>query len=112
MTICERMFAIMKEKGIKSIDVANELNINKSIISAWKSRGTNPPSEYLVQICKLLDVTVNELLGDIQFKYTNEEDELIKYFRRCNEGNKKILINAAKSMQDIQESKSSATKIG
>lgn len=52
MTINERLFNEMKEKKLKSTDLANILNINKTVISAWKSRGTNPPSEYIVQICE------------------------------------------------------------
>ena len=54
MTINERMFKIMEEKYIKPTNLANTLEISKSVVSTWKSRGTNPPIEYVERICELL----------------------------------------------------------
>lgn len=118
MTICERMFKIMNEKGIKAINLAEKLGINKSVISTWKKRGNNPPSEYLIQICELLEVDIYTLLGTDKKKISKEEQELLEYFRKCNPGNKQVILNAAKSMQqaelepDQEEQKLFDSKIG
>ncbi|WP_320956525.1 helix-turn-helix transcriptional regulator [Enterocloster asparagiformis] len=58
MSINERFFKTLEEKGIKASEIAKVLNVNNSIISAWKTRGTNPPIEYTVQICKLLGISI------------------------------------------------------
>lgn len=116
MTISERMFLIMQNKGIKATALAEKLNVNKSVISAWKSRGTDPPSEYLIYICELLEVDIYTLLGAEEKKLTETEQELIKYFRNCNEGNKQIILNAASGLSNQEQEepgkKSSTLKIG
>lgn len=102
MTICERMFAIMNEKGIKAVQLAEKLNVRNSVISSWKTRGSNPPSEYLLQICEILDIDINTLLGAEEKKLTLKEEKLLNYFRKCNPGNQDVILNAAKSMQQAE----------
>ena len=46
MTITERLFKTMKEKGIKAADLAKKLKTSDSTVSNWKSRGTLPPANY------------------------------------------------------------------
>lgn len=119
MNITERMLDIMNQKSIKASELAEELKINRSVISAWKKRGTNPPSEYLVQICKLLNISISELLGADEEGLNQEERKLIEYYRRCSQGNKAIILNAAEGLSNKelseeteQETKSSTLKIG
>ena len=115
MTVNERMFKIMKEKSIKSSLLANHLGINKTVVSNWKNRGNNPPVEYIVQICELLEIDIYELLGVSKEEKTKDEQELLNYYRKCSNNNKTILINAAKSLQEleqVEEEKSSTLKIG
>lgn len=58
MNINKRLFQILDQKGIKSTELAGYLNIRKSVISNWKTRGTNPPSELIVPICEFLKIDV------------------------------------------------------
>lgn len=44
MEIIERIFNIMKEKNIKDIELANKLNISKTVVSSWRTRNSNPPA--------------------------------------------------------------------
>ena len=62
MIYIDKILNELKKNNLKMIDLANALGINKSVISAWKRRQTNPPLEYLVDICKLIKVSPNELL--------------------------------------------------
>lgn len=109
MDITNKMLDIMQEKGIKASELAAGLNINRSVISAWKKRGTNPPAEYLVQICKLLDITIYELLN-IDSEFTNEERQIINAYRKLDKDSKE----AFKTLLHVRNNtgKSSITKIG
>lgn len=64
MTINQRLFQILDERGIKQADLAKALNIRTSVIGNWKTRGTDPPAEYILHICEFLRISVYELLGD------------------------------------------------
>lgn len=88
MTINERLFALLEQKNLKQSDLAKHLNVRNSVITAWKTRGNNPPAEYLIQICEFLNVSINDLLGiknDIvtlnENKLDENELELLSFFK-------------------------------
>lgn len=116
MTINERIFKIMDEKGIKAVQLADKLGISQAVISNWKKRKTDPPIEYAINICEVLKIDIYTLLGADEKKLTGNEQQLLEYFRKCNEGNKQILLNAASGLsnQELEEpeEKSSNLKIG
>ena len=39
MTINERMFSVMEQRNVKMADLARVLDINKTVVSAWKKEG-------------------------------------------------------------------------
>ncbi len=104
MKIIEIIFEKMNEKGIKQQELADKLGIRKSVVSSWKTRNTNPPLEYMVQICELLEISPNELLG-----YSNNTIEEI--YKKLTEEDKEIVDNIF-SRYSKQEQKSSTYKIG
>lgn len=95
MKIIERIFNIMKANNIKNVTLAEKLNINKSVISNWKTRNTNPPSEMIIPICELLNVSpIYILTGKEDFNnLTNEEINLLKKYNLLNERNKGQINN-------------------
>lgn len=100
MTINQRLFEVMATKNIKASDLAKELDINKSVISAWKNRGTNPPIEYTVQICKLLDISIEYLItGKDGETLSLEEQKLLEAYRSAPPG----MQEAARKLLDVPE---------
>lgn len=84
MTIAQRMFNEMEKRGIKPIELARYLGINKSVVSTWKSRGNAPPTEYVVQICELLNISYSFFLRgeeDENQELNDTESTLLKQFR-------------------------------
>lgn len=120
MTINERMFKLMEEKHIKPINLANTLEISKSVVSTWKSRGTNPPIEYVERICELLEVNIEYFITGKEENdaYTEAEKNMIKNYRKLSEKNKGMAegyIQALKDQnneQDNEKEKLSESKIG
>lgn len=62
MTISERMFQIMEEKGKRSVDLASILDVGTGQISTWKKRNSDPPAKYIPLICEFLNVPYDFLL--------------------------------------------------
>ena len=95
MKIIERIFNIMDIKNIKNVELAKKLNINKSVISNWKTRKTNPPSEMIIPICELLNVSPIYLLTgkEILNNYSDEEINLLNKYNLLTEKNKDKVKN-------------------
>ena len=64
MTVSQRIFKIMNERKITQIELSQSTGISQSTISDWKRKGTNPAADKIMKICKILDVTPEELLQD------------------------------------------------
>ncbi len=66
MTISDRVFDKLTEKGMSQKEFSEATGISQSTISEWKSKRTNPTSEKIMIICKVLDVTPEWLLSGIE----------------------------------------------
>lgn len=64
MTVSERIFKIMDERGMSQIEFSRATGITQSTISDWKRKKTNPASDKIMTICKILNVTPYEVLQD------------------------------------------------
>ena len=63
MTISERIFKLLQERGMSQKEFSDRTGIAQSSISDWKRKKTNPVSEKILIICDVLDVTPYERLG-------------------------------------------------
>ena len=63
MTISERIFDLLKKRGMSQKEFSEKTGIAQSSISDWKRKRTNPVSEKILIICEVLDVTPYELLA-------------------------------------------------
>lgn len=52
-----------KQAGLTQMEVANKLHIQQSNISDWEKNISRPCYEYLIELAKIYDVTLYELLG-------------------------------------------------
>ena len=74
MIISEKIFRILKEKGISQKAFSEETGISQSTISDWKRKKTNPAADKIMVICRALNVSVYELLGDAETKGVQQQD--------------------------------------
>jgi transcriptional regulator with XRE-family HTH domain len=63
MTISEKIFELLRERGMTQKEFAQATGIAESSISDWKRKTTNPVSEKILIICEVLGVTPYELLS-------------------------------------------------
>ena len=66
MTISERIFERLAQMHMTQKQFSEETGILQSTISEWKKKKTNPTSEKIMVICKVLDVTPEWLLSGIE----------------------------------------------
>jgi transcriptional regulator with XRE-family HTH domain len=63
MTISEKIFELLRDRGMTQKEFSQATGIAESSISDWKRKKTNPVSEKILIICEVLDVTPYELLS-------------------------------------------------
>ena len=80
--VIKNIFKLLKQKGLKKIELANYLNVHDSTISAWVNGRNTPDISTLYKICKFLNVQINTLF---------EEKEINNNYYALNEENKKII---------------------
>lgn len=77
MEIIDRILLLLKEKNKTQADLCEHLNVNPSVFSTWKKRGTIPPSKYIIRICEYLGVSFTYLMyGENEPKPSNENNNI------------------------------------
>lgn len=114
MTIAQRMFDEMAQKGVKPADLARYLGINKTVVSSWKKRDKAPPSEYIVRICVLLNISTSYLLsGSEEFTGLSEvEVQIINMYRILPQEDRRNCYDIMKMMTDRVEKKTTSLNCG
>lgn len=105
MVISEKIFELIKARGMNQKEFALATGISQSTISDWKTKGTNPAADKIMVICDVLGVAPVELLtsGD-QFKSYEPDKTVI-----IEPGTEKyVLIESIKQMDDAQIERLSA----
>jgi putative transcriptional regulator len=59
-----RLDEVLKEKHIQQKDLAEWLGVSKVSVSYWCNNQTNPSIDTLLNIAKVLDVRVSELINE------------------------------------------------
>lgn len=99
MIISEKIFELIKARGMTQKEFALATGIAQSTISDWKTKGTNPAADKIMLICDVLGVTPVELLtSGEQFKAYEPDKAVI-----IESGTEKYaLIESIKRMDDAQ----------
>lgn len=99
MVISEKIFQLIKERGMSQKDFALATGISQSTISDWKTKHTNPAADKIMVICDVLGVTPVELLtSGEQFKsYEPEQKDMVVLSPE-----QKVIIERVKELDDAQ----------
>ena len=65
MTVGQRIFELLKQKGMTQKVFSEKTGIATTTISDWRKNNTNPGSDNILLICAALDVTPEYLLSGV-----------------------------------------------
>ncbi len=100
MTISDRIFERLRQIHMTQKEFSEATGIAPSTISEWKSKRTNPTSEKIMIICKVLDVTPEWILSGIG--KTGERGNEIPWYVIDKESDMGILIEEYHKMDEKQ----------
>lgn len=65
-----------KEKGLTQAQLAEQLNITDRAVSKWETGKCMPDSSIILELCGILDITVNELFSGERIETDNYEEKV------------------------------------
>lgn len=97
MKVYEKIFARLDELSMSQSELSRRTGISTSTINDWKKKKINPQADKLVAICRALDMSLAELLGDDETEnssvdYSAEERYLIECYRRSDNHVRKHML--------------------
>ena len=89
LKVYEKIFARLDELSMSQSELSRRTGISTSTINDWKKKKINPQADKLVVICKALDMSLADLLGDdggesSSVDYSADEKYLIECYRRSD----------------------------
>ena len=78
MKFCDKLQKIRKENNITQEQLADKLNVSRQAVSKWESDTAYPDTEKLIQISKIFNISLDELINDT--KNTKESNTVNKKF--------------------------------
>lgn len=94
-TMGKRIEFFRKKKGLTQKDLADKLNLkNSGTVSAWEVDTTSPKPTMMLELCKVLDITISELFGvEEETGLTKEENSIITSYKDLtDEGQKQAKL--------------------
>ena len=107
MTVTERIFSILAQKGLSQKEFSNNIEVNEKTVSAWKKNNSLPPVDKISKISEFLGVSITYLItgeeNETGISLDNDEELLLSYFRELNEKDKGIVLGEAKLLSKKEE---------
>ena len=106
--INEKIFELMRYRGLSQKEFSKLTGIPESTISDWKHKNFNPTSDRIAKICEVLRVSTSELLEtedneDDEAKYYLTEDEVkvLEAYRKADKNEKKYLLTYVEKLMEM-----------
>lgn len=64
MKFCDKLQKIRKENNVTQEQLADKLNVSRQAVSKWESGTAYPDTEKLIQISKIFNTSLDELIND------------------------------------------------
>lgn len=104
MTICERMFATMDEKGLTASGLCKVLGIGTNQTTNWRQRNTDPPAKYIIPICEYIGCSAAYLLTGLEIEkapvpgMSENGREMLELFELLPDRDQVLLIGRLQEM--------------
>lgn len=75
MNLGDKLLELRKKKGLSQEEVAFELNVTRQTISKWETNQTTPDFDKIAPLCKLYEISTDELLTGKKTEVVNNDNE-------------------------------------
>ena len=75
--------SLRREKGLSQADISKELYVVRQTVSKWENDLSSPSVEQLIDLSKLLDVSLDQLSGTNEDLVATPKEEMITTIMSC-----------------------------
>ena len=84
MKFCDKLQKIRKENNITQEGLADKLNVSRQAVSKWESGTAYPDTEKLIQISKIFNTSLDELINDNKDSSKNISNKKFNFMETFN----------------------------
>ena len=84
MKFCDKLQKIRKENNVTQEQLADKLNVSRQAVSKWESGAAYPDTEKLIQISKIFNVSLDELINDNNANSQKKIDKKFSFMETFN----------------------------
>ena len=94
-TFGQRLARLRKEKGLTQEEVASRIVISPQAVSKWETGRSLPDAAIMLELCSLLNITVNDLLSGEVVSMENHDERteklLLEMIKEKEKADKRLL---------------------
>ena len=80
-----------KETGLTQLQLAEQLNVTDRAVSKWETGRSIPDSSSMLSLCKILKISVTDLLNGEVVKVDNSEEKILELIKEKEQADKRLL---------------------
>lgn len=100
----ERIGELMVLKGWTAYELSNQTGISTNAIYDWFKIGAVPTLQNIIKICEAMEITLEQFFCGGDYKYTDEENEILKEWVGLSELERSTLMNLIETFRILKNS--------
>lgn len=105
MKFNEKLIELRKKEGLSQEELGYRLNVTRQTISKWELAQTTPEMEKIIEISKIFNISVDELINSNENKEIEEKQEIKQESTTSNVNEKNV--NTKKENKTVNENEKS-----
>lgn len=79
----EKLMTLRKAKGWSQEDLSNQIGVSRQTISKWESSQTTPEMNKLIELSRIFEISVDELINDVK-EESKDDEKVEKVYTKIN----------------------------
>lgn len=102
INVTERISELMTLKGWSPYELSNQTGISTNAIYDWFKIGAVPTIQNIIKICEALDITLEYFFCGGNYKYTDEENEILQEWFALSDLEKSAVMNLMETFKILK----------
>ena len=102
INVTERISELMSLKGWTPYELSNQTGISTNAIYDWFKVGATPTLQNIIKICEAMEITLEHFFCGGNYKYTDEENAVLKDWFALSELEKKTILNLMETFKILK----------
>lgn len=104
INVTERIGELMLLKGWTAYELSNQTGISTNAIYDWFKVGAVPSLQNIIKICEAMEISLEQFFCGGDYKYTDEENEILKEWVCLSDLEKSTLMNLIETFKILKNS--------